>query len=367
MPIVRTLYLHNFRNYEKAQLELRPGLNVFVGANGQGKTNLLEALHFLSLLRSFRANAAADLKRHRARSFMLRAELAGSAPETIAVEQGDKRRLLAGGRHVARASDFIGRFSCAAFIPEDIELPRGPAGLRRRFLDITLAQLQPAYLPLLQDYTHALKSRHQLLRQEPVNEAHLQAYDQVLVESGAALALWRREFFASFGPRLTAAAAGFYPPGVRLDLRFQPSLAPPGEAAGPEDYRRCFAQALRDNRQRDIFRQQTHAGPHRDDFVLHLDGKDLARFGSEGQCRLAAMALKKTQAELLLARRGAGEVVLLVDDVIGELDARGRTAFFSSLSEAGQVCVACTDLAVLGGIPPAAICRIEQGTVSPGH
>ena len=364
MPILTSIALKDFRNYEELSLELGPGINVFVGANGQGKTNLLEAVYFLSILRSFRCQQVRNLQRWRAKTFMVRGQIGAGKTGRLAVEYGEKRRLRADGKSLGRASDFIGRFFCAAFVPEDIELIRGPSGERRRFLDIALSQLEPHYLTVLQQYQKALKSRHQLLRRETLDVAALEAYDAVLVETGAAIIVYRAAFVAELQELVAAAGAALFPAESSLAMRFTPSIPAADDPADDNACRVAFAAALAACRERDRQRQQTHVGPHRDDFAFLLDGKDLVRFGSEGQCRLAALALKKAKADLLLSRRREGAVVLLVDDVIGELDERGRRAFFESLAAADQTLVACTREDVVEALAPAAVFDVSVGAVS---
>ncbi len=368
MAYLQNLALRQFRNYESLRVEFAPGANVLLGANGQGKTNLLEAIGFLSLLRSFRTTLVSDLWRWHTRQFVIVGEFDGGPCRRLAVEYGEKRRLRADGQGIGRASDFIGRFFCAAFVPEDIGLPRGAGSARRRFLDSTLSQLYPEYLAVLQDYTRALKSRHLLLRAETVDEAALRAYDGVLANRGGVICRYRAEFAVTFAPYITKAAAEFYPPAHELALPFRPSLRVEAPTSGAPltaaDYEVALAAALVANRERDRHRQQTCTGPHRDDFGFTLNGQDLERFGSEGQCRLAVMALKTALTDLLLAQRRDQAVLMLVDDVIGELDERGRRAFFAALRRADQVFLAATDKRVLDLLPGAAVFAVAGGTVT---
>ena len=364
--MLQQLHLRQFRNYEKLDAELYPGINLVHGANGQGKTNLLEAVYFLSLLRSFRTAQVRDLCRWGQRSFILRARVGQDPTATeLGVEHGESRRLRVNGERISRASEFISRYLTVAFIPEDIDLVKGPASGRRRFLDITLTQLTPVFMTALQEYNHALRSRNQLLRTEAPAESALGAFEEILAGRGAELVRQRHAFFAALQPHLEAAAEQIMPAGAAFALRYQPSIAPT-DGSDVDELREHLLQAFAGNRRRDLSRGLTTAGPHRDDFGLVLDGKRLANYGSEGQCRLAAMTLKLAKSRLMQERNPRQHVVTLVDDVIGELDARGRHAFFSAFGEDSQVLVAATDPGVLASIPTAQRLAVADGTVQPG-
>ena len=364
MLFLQRLVLENFRNYETLDVRFEPGRILLLGDNGQGKTNLLEAVHFLSLLRSFRSTKLEELRRWRQRQFTIRGEFDVSGqPLALGLEYGDKRRLRLDGAAVRRASDFIGRVPAVAFVPEDIELVKGSASGRRRFLDSGLTQVLVPYLNLLQTYDRALRSRNQLLRDAGAVAHAVRAFDRLLAASGARLMEWRGMFLQEFGEFLAPAAHQLLPAGSELTVRYQPAVNLP---AGPEKVRaEALFQALDQSWERDRAHGLTHPGPHRDDFGLGLNGKAVGCFGSEGQCRLVALVLRLALAEYLAAKKGAGSVLLLVDDVMGELDGRGRRAFLGALQRAGQVFVAATQPDLLAELAPATAFRVEAGGLTP--
>ena len=366
MGILADIALQDFRGYEKLELDFAPGVNVLVGENGQGKSNVLEAIYFLAILRSFRTSTVGHLFRWRQGEFMVRGTVAeaGDRRYSMGVHySAQRRRLRVDGATMTKASDFIGRLFCVAFVPEDIELVKGAGRDRRRYLDIVLSQLHPGYLGDLQDYQKALKSRNSLLRRDRPDLRAVAAYDTVLATTGAAVGRYRREFFAAFTPVLVEEAARLYPEGRDLTLRFHSSIA----VAPDADPAEVHLTALREGRDRDLQRRQTLSGPHRDDFALQLSGRLLASYGSEGQCRLAALALKIATARMIRQAKGQEHTILLVDDVIGELDERGRTAFYRCLDQAAQVFLACTSEDVLTGISPARVFRVVDGSVTAGE
>ncbi len=364
MAILKRIVLHNFRNYEKLDISFADSTNVFVGENGQGKTNLLEAIYFLSILRSFRCSRVRNLYRWRQSSFLIRAYIEGDDHSTtVGLEYGDKRRLRIDGETISRASDFIGRLYTVAFVPEDIDLIKGSASERRRFLDITLTQLWPDYLLTLQSYDKALRSRNALLRQDRTSWAAIQAFDDVLIEHGAKLVHRRLQFFKEYRSFVNDSAARLLPDGSSFELKYQ-SIGKLNEDAALDEIAANLRALLDSNRERDQQRGMTHGGPHRDDFQPLLNSKNLSNFGSEGQCRLGAMILKLAKANHLLERKEHEAVILLVDDVIGELDERGRQAFFQAVERADQVFVVCTEYDKLSGITVEKRFHVDAGTVT---
>jgi len=366
------LRLQQFRNYTSLEAEFTPGLNLIVGANGQGKTNLLESVCYLALLRSFRSRQINSLRQWGADSFSVfgRIDHPGGGAINLAVTYGERRQLRAGGQPVEKASEFINRFLCVPFVPEDIELAKGAAGVRRRFLDIVLSQTEPLYLHHLQRYTAALRSRNIVLR-EPAKYASssLSAYDTLLVRHGGAIVASRRSFATELDASLESISRDLLG-GVRLSVKLSCNVlgSTGADVLDPNALEGAFEEALGRSLERDRDEGCTRCGPHRDDLILSLDGRALGLFGSEGQCRLASLALRL--ASLAGIRRTSGNgraVILLVDDVVGELDARGRGAFFDAFQQGDQTFVAATSA------PPelsgriAGSYRVESGRLAPNR
>ncbi len=346
------LEIRDFRCFGEAQLELSPGITVFEGANGQGKTSLLEAVFFLGLLRSFRTGDLRLLKRWKCPSFLLRGRLDDG--QEIAVEQGAERRLRAAGQAVGRSSDFVRYLGPVALSPEDIRLAKGPAAERRQFLDILGSQLSAATLGALRDYDKALRQRNQLLRlQAP--DAQLRPWEGLLARSGAAVMQARAAFFPDLRAAFLDAAAALFPAGTPLDLKLVPAVS-----AAPGGEEESLILALEEARPRDRELGSTAAGPHRDELAILLQGRSLSSHGSEGQCRLAAIALRLAAAELLISPEAPGPI-LLVDDVTGELDSQRRDVFLQRLSRFPQVFIACTECPAILRDGGARIVQVEGG------
>lgn len=363
MGILARLSLQNFRNYERLDFKLDPGVTVLIGDNGQGKSNFLEAVYFLAVLRSFRCQQLSNLYRWGTSCFVVRGVLQceDGREVSLAVQYDRKRQLRVAGQPVARASEFIGNLFTVAFVPEDIELIKGAAGTRRRFLDVTLCQMYPRYLTLLQEYAKAHKSRNMLLRHDAIDRQALSAFDRVMAERGASIIDYRHRFFEELSSHQDP-IAGAYCGGWPLRLNYRPSIGN-DPSATVEELTEQLVEALLESLPRDQQRGQTHVGPHRDDYLFMLEDKSLHLFGSEGQCRTAALICKLATAHLLCAMKNRESVVLLVDDVIGELDSQHREAFFSLLTQGAQTLFACTDPGLAANFESPACYRVSGGTL----
>jgi DNA replication and repair protein RecF len=238
------------------------------------------------------------------------------------------------GRVVRKLTDYLGVLRAVVFCTEDLQLVKGTARMRRRFLDLLLSQTHPAYLPLLQRYTQALRSRNALLKQRTPDEAALDSFSRELVSLGNELGRRRRELAPRLSPLVRLAYRRLAHDAEDLLLDYLPSVK--------ED----FAVELAQSRSRERTFRTTIVGPHRDDLRLLVNDRSVAQFGSEGQKRTLAIALKMAQAEYLTGNDGSPPI-LLIDDVMGELDAKRRAGFLPLLANArrerGQVFMTCTD------------------------
>jgi DNA replication and repair protein RecF len=370
------LSLTNFRNYARLELGLPDRLTIFQGANAQGKTNLLEAIHLLATGRSPRAAAERELINWLALEgplpyARLAAELGqGPAAERLELVLELARNGGAGGPVVRkqvringvakRALDLIGRLRVVLFLPEDVSLVAGGPSERRRYLDIALCQIDPAYTRALAEYGKVLAQRNALLkrlRDEGGDAGQLTFWDTGLAEQGAFL-LVRRAGAVRKLSELAALRHRELAGGIeRLRLTYLPSPDPArlrvthaADADVLPDYadlppaalaERLTAQ-LRATRSRDIGTGTSLVGPHRDDMAFLVEGHDLRTFGSRGQQRTAALALKLAEVQMMREETGENPLLLL-DDVMSELDAARRHAMLDALSGVDQALVTTTD------------------------
>ena len=338
--VLRTLALRDFRNIERLDLAFPADGAAIVGENGQGKSNLLEAIYYLHLLRSVRGARDVDVVRFGAPGFHVAARSEGGQHHELSAgfeRQGRRKRLKLDGAEPERLSDALGALPCVLFSPGDVELVAGAPSARRRYLDILLALSSRPYLVALQRYRHALAQRNAALRDSVRGgggraEQRIAVWEAPLAEHGAVLWRERMQWTSDAAPRFgeICAAVG---EGTPVGLRYATALE-----AAPRDLnaiRDALAAALEQKRSLDIRRGLTHAGPHRDDLALTLDGRELRAFGSAGQQRTAAIALRLLEGETLRERLGAAPLLLL-DDPFAELDARRSARILELLAEGGM-------------------------------
>lgn len=371
--VLRTLALRDFRNLARVDLRFPPEGAVVIGDNGQGKSNLLEAIYYLHLLRSVRGARDVDVARFGAPGFHVAARADGGTHHEISAgfeRDGRRKRVRLDGAEPQRLSDALGALPCVLFSPADVELVAGAPSARRRYLDILLALSSRPYLSALQRYRHALAQRNAALRDAlrlssggAKAEQRIAVWEAPLAEQGAVLWLERVRWAELAAPRFAAVCAAI---GERspVALRYATSLEPPSRDV--MDVQAALAVALERKRALDVRRCLTHSGPHRDDLALQLAGRDLRAFGSAGQQRTGAIALRLLEGETLRERLGAAPMLLL-DDPFAELDVHRSARILELLAERemGQ-----TVLTVPreSDIPPALTAlvrwRIDAGVVS---
>jgi len=335
------LELAGFRNYQRLVWPLSPGVTLLTGNNGAGKTNLLEAVHYAALLRSFRTRNLQELRQWDSPGFSLVATLGETGPvRQLRVTQQQERSLQVDGISVTRASDFINHFWVVAFIPEDIGLVKGPGSERRRFLDILGSQLDAGYLRTLSEYNQVLRQRNALLRQYArFGDRALEAFDQQLAPLGAVIIQRRLAVVEELRPELAANGRHFFG-DADLAVQYTPVTGLESEL---EALTARLLELLVKNREREKRDGVTLVGPHRDDLLLTLNSRPLAAFGSEGQCRTTALALRLASCRLLQRQTGhLRGLILLVDDVLGELDAARRRTFLDLIRPCPQALITVT-------------------------
>lgn len=318
------LRLRDFRNYGRLDVDFAPGFHLLLGDNAQGKTNVLEALYLIATLRSFRGVGGAQMIRHGQKGYFVGSQIVGQGQhETKMYWSVRERSLGLDGRPVRKLTDYLGVLRTVVFCTEDLLLIKGPGRGRRRFLDLLLSQTYPVYLPLLQRYTQALRSRNALLKQPVVDPAALESFSRELVAAGEEIIRLRRELVPKFSPLARLAYQRIANQAEELRLDYAPSVQ--GD----------FTVELAQSRARERTYRSTLLGPHRDDLQLQLNDRSAAQFGSEGQKRTLAIAVKMAQAEYLTSLHGAPPV-LLIDDIMGELDVKRRSGFLPLLEQAHQ-------------------------------
>jgi DNA replication and repair protein RecF len=378
------LSLHNVRNYVRLDLDLPPGVTVLLGDNAQGKTNLLEAVYYLATSRSPHAGADRELVNWLAieQEPLPYARLVGQvarAESDVTIEitltqqanNGDRYRKQIRVNGVARrAMDLLGQLNTVLFLPEDIALVSGSPSLRRRYLDVMLCQIDPAYCRSLSRYNRIVTQRNALLRnlrERGGDPAQLAFWDTRLVEHGSYLVARRQaalvvldELAYAVQSELTGSAEG-------LHLRYLPSVEVEGQE-GASAVGLAFQAQLEALRQREIAAGMTILGPHRDEVRFTINDVDAGIYGSRGQQRTVALALKLAEVDMM--RRETGEYpVVLLDDVLSELDSQRRGFLLHRLASSDgpqQAIITTTDLHILPTVflEQCQLWRVQMGRLS---
>lgn len=316
--------LEQFRNLATGDLEVPFEGAVLVGANGQGKTNFLEAVHYLSRFRSFRGSRHGDAVAFGAGHFRIEGgfRLTNGRARTLAVSADlERRRVALDGAVIARPAEAAGTLLAVTLRPEDLDLVSGPPSSRRGYVDDLLSLVSRPYRRGVAEYDRVLRQRNELLRSGNAGITQLEAWDEALISAGAGVVVARARLMGRLAEAFTRAAALVAcQDDAAYRIEYCPSVPVDPEAADREEaVRSVWSRALVDRYEVDRARGWTTVGPHRDDLEIRLAGRELSRFGSQGERRTAAVALRLMEAEVLEAETGH-RPILLLDDVFSELD-----------------------------------------------
>jgi DNA replication and repair protein RecF len=360
--IVSHLSLTDFRNYESAEVELGAGPNLFVGSNGQGKTNLVEAIGYLSTLASHRVSADQALIRQGTDFAVVRARLE-HAERSLLVEvqlnrAGANRAQV--NRVAVKPRELPRYITSVLFAPEDLALVRGEPSGRRRFLDQLLVQLTPRFAGVIADYERVLKQRNTLLksaRGARVAEnqlSTLELWDERLVGLGTEIISGRQDLVDRLRPHVAHSYSSIAGPDHRAELALQLSIlgavsddddlpdersAMNGVGARPEELADFFRVGLARVRRAELDRGLTMVGPHRDDLLLELNGMPARGYASHGESWSFALSLKLASAAVLRADSAVGDPIVILDDVFAELDQARRAQLASAIGDYQQVLI----------------------------
>ncbi|MGW3951811.1 DNA replication/repair protein RecF [Streptomyces sp. NPDC004752] len=356
---VTHLSLADFRSYARVEVPLDPGVTAFVGPNGQGKTNLVEAVGYLATLGSHRVASDAPLVRVGAERAIIRAQVRqGERRQLVELElnPGKANRARVNRSAQVRPRDVLGIVRTVLFAPEDLALVKGDPGERRRFLDELITARAPRMAGVRSDYERVLKQRNTLLKSAALARRHggrvgappgrgnsspgadlstLDVWDQHLARAGAELLAQRLDLIAAIEPLADKAYEQLAPGGGPVALEYKPSA--PGEAHTREELYGQLTAALAEARKQEIERGVTLVGPHRDDVILKLGRLPAKGYASHGESWSYALALRLASYELL--RSEGNEPVLVLDDVFAELDARRRERLAELVAPGEQVLV----------------------------
>ncbi len=352
----------NFKNIAHAEMTFCPKINCIVGRNGMGKSNLLEAIHYLSFVRGFRSLPERGYMRHGRTQMLLKASYGGDAVHelSLGMVEGKRKTLKADGKEYRRLSEHIGRFPLVVITPQDNALVAGAADERRRFMDMVISQCDEVYLSHLMKYTRALESRNRMLRSGIRDHLLYESVETPLCASASAIHQIRSGWVADLSPLF----AGYYR-----------ALGSSDEVSGIEYRSSLNEQTMPDlltrNRQRDALLGFTSAGPHRDDLTLTLNGYSMRSMGSQGQIKSVTIALKLSVHDLLRRCRTVNPILLL-DDVFDKLDSTRVERLMNLVgpdSEFGQIFVTDTNREhldrILSGVSDSLLLQADNGSFAP--
>ncbi|MEJ7647219.1 MAG: DNA replication/repair protein RecF [Chryseolinea sp.] len=312
---LESLQLLNFKSYEEVNLRFPGRINVLVGKNGSGKTNLLDAIFYLSFTKSAFSPTDQHLIRHDQPYFMIKGDFRVDDQLhdiSTSVQVGSKKMFRDGMQDYQKLSDHIGKYPVILVAPDDVELIREGGESRRRFFDSLISQVDHQYLETLMRYNHLLKQRNSLLKMAydsgSVDWVAVEVYDEALSKAGSYIFEKRKAFMTIFLPVFQQFYQFLTQENETTSLTYDTEL-----------HQRDILAGLRDTRQRDLALQRTSFGIHRDDFAFSMGGRDIKRLGSQGQQKSFVISLKLAQYEILKKHKGF-KPVLLLDDIFDKLD-----------------------------------------------
>ncbi len=345
---LKKIALRDFRNYEDLALEFDPGVNLIVGRNAQGKTNLLEAIAYLGSGKSFRAQKTGEMLRFSAPFGEISGEIyAQERNQTLRwllFPGKSPRQLYKNGARQKTAADIHGLLPTVLFCPEDLMVLKGGSAPRRRLGDQALCQLRPNYDAALLEYNRILEQKSRILKdrhENPLLLDILPEYNTRLCQVGALLISYRARFYQSLGQTAGKYHSQFSGGTEDLSLQYKTVSTVTDPFAPLSELTQNLLSHLESHHRAELESSQCLTGPHKDDFSVYLSGIDLKAYGSQGQTRTAAISLKLAQRELM-GRELGEEPVLLLDDVLSELDP-GRQDFVLNQIVSGQVFITCCE------------------------
>lgn len=361
------LTVKNFRNIEYADIEFSPSVNIFCGNNGQGKTNLLEALWMFTGAKSFRGAKNAEMVRFGEKTADIELDFFSHDREQNAIYKirPDARMVTLNDVPDLVPGNLIGSLCAVVFAPEHIKLVTGAAEGRRSFIDCSICQMKPTFTNTIVRYNKVLHQRNALLKQIKENTAEgslLSIWDEHLSQLGAHIAVTRYRYLSQLSEKAAVIYNGISDGREVFDAKYACSFCRNGTTDEIE-YREALLAKLKEGRGSDLTLGFTYYGPHRDDIDIRLDSMPVRQFGSQGQKKSCVLALKLGESEMMSSTAGEMPIAVL-DDVLSELDT-SRQKFLLSKLEGWQVMITCCDRDTLKKVTKGKVFEVENGVFTP--
>ena len=331
---IEKIKLENFRNYKYENIELNKLINIIFGDNAQGKTNILEAIYFTSLGKSFRTNKEKEIVKENESQAKIEINfIKNNRKEKINAEISDKKNFYINDIPVKKLSELVGKINIVLFSPEDIEILRNEPIKRRKFLNIMISQLRPKYIFLLSEYNKVLEQRNNYLKKikyENKSQEYLTIWDEQLEKIGIKIYEYRKEFIEKINNKIKKIHLNTTENKENIEIKYKTTID-----------KKNYMENLLKNKSVDIQKGYTSIGIHRDDFEIYINKKNVAIFGSQGQQRTSIISLKLAEAEVIYDEIEEYPIVLL-DDFMSELDKKRINGFIQNIKN-NQVLITTTD------------------------
>lgn len=360
---IKNIELKNFRNYQHLKVDFSPNVNLLLGDNAQGKTNLLEGIYITSIGRSFRTGRDSELVKFGENMARVRAEAVKDIFETVVeidIKKDAKKSIKKDGINIKKSSELLENILIVVFSPEDLKIVKDEPEKRRKFIDRELCQIQPLYYDSLTNYKKTLMQRNSYLKEENIDNSILDLWDTQLAKYGARIISIRESFVRKLSDFSSRIHSSITNGKESLFLEYNPNIS---YKENPEELEGYFYDEIKKAFQHDFRQRTTTRGPHKDDISFYVNGINMRSFGSQGQQRTCALSLKL--AELNLIKEETGEdAVLLLDDVMSELDA-GRQEYLIRTLKDNQIFVTTTDIDqnIIDSFPRVKILYIQGGNL----
>ena len=340
--IVKTLTIKGFRNHDYLTYDFKPGLNVITGPNGAGKTNIVEALYYLSLARSFRLNDGEGLIEKGKDRAEIYAEISeGDLLRKIRIIIAPTgHQIFINGKPASKVSDLAKIVNVILFEPKDVLLFRGSPRTRREFLDISLSKKSPSYLEYISRYEKVLRERNELLKNDNVDKVLLETTTEMLVKLSGPIVTYRQMYVKDINDILNKITRALTGEDNNLEVIYKPFVE------NSPEFQNKALEAFKRAEESDLRKKVTSIGVHREDFSVNLNGRDVGEYGSQGENRLAALALKLSPYFLIDDKDK--RPIIALDDVMSELDQNHRLRLITFLKKFEQVFITATRLEITG-------------------
>ena len=336
---IKRLQMLNYRNYNVLDISLGPHVNVFMGDNAQGKTNILEGIYYCAFARSHRTSKDRELINWNSDNALLSVTVGRERLDKridISILKDGKKAIQINKIKIKKIGELFGNFNVVMFSPEDLKIIKDSPGVRRKFIDMELCQLNPKYYYNLVQYNKVLNERNSILRNRNINKDILDVYDMQLVEFGYNIIMDRLEYIEKLNKYSTKIHSDITSGKERIEFKYISTIK------NLENIRENFYSLLDKNRVRDCERGITSVGPHRDDFTVLINDIDTKSYGSQGQQRTAVLTIKFSSLKIIKELTGE-HPVLLLDDVLSELDFSRKRYILSTIGDI-QTIITCTGI-----------------------